>query len=172
MPADPLRIAFNKKTGLKLGRRLYSGNGEIYTIAGHSNRVVKIVIPYNDSEIKDVMCLCRYLKRSKTKCVVKLFQFGYLKVRNHINCYGEVDTAYYYVMEKLRKIPYTIANRILDQVTNYDNPVVRRHIPANVKTFVKSSDKLKYVYGDLHDGNIMKNSRGSIKFVDLEGFDF
>lgn len=172
-----LKPAFHEATGLKLGRKIYSGNGEIYTIQGHDDKVVKIVFTYDDPPSENLKLL-KYLKRSKNPAVVKLYHTGTMKVLEpgsgynsdvknmdyHVHCY-------YYVMEKLSLMPRQMRDHdfyiLADGV---ETGKVSSKARKSVKTFVKHAAKIKYYYGDLHAYNIMRAKNGSLKFVDLESF--
>src|ERR1700693_5240584 len=89
------REAFQKQTKLKLGKRLYTGNGDIFLLKGYPKRVVKIVYDsYDDCSTKDAVRILKYLQRSKNPAVVKIHRIGSFKY--------DGTTGYYYVMDKLK----------------------------------------------------------------------
>lgn len=163
-----LRPAFHKATGLNLDRKIYSGNGEIYTIRDHKDKVVKVVCAGSINPSKEIKFF-KYLKRNKNPAIVKLFQIGALKIRD--DCYSYY--CYYYVMERLKLMPpkmmYNDFGDLAEGVCGGSVPGGAR---KSIQTFVKNAKKIKYKYGDLHEYNVMRSKNGSLKFVDLESFYF
>jgi len=161
----PDAIAFQKRTGLKLGKRIYQGHGDIYKLKSYPNRLVKIVMNDGTDDIK----IIRYLYRSKNPAVVKLHKVGVL---NNIKTnYGDYKNYYYYVMDRLSLIPKKQRRNYVNEIQlalECDDDI--SHMPRKVNNFVNKAKKLKYFHHDIHDGNIMQDKRGQLKFVDLESF--
>ena len=160
---DSYREAFQKQTKLKLGKRLYSGNGDIFLLKNYPKRVVKVVYDsYDDCPVNKAIRILKYLQRSKNPAVVKLYRVGSFKY--------DSQTGYYYVMDRLKLLPNhqrdTYADVIRDEIEG--GPLL---VPdAKVKSFIRAARKIKYEYTDIHGYNIMLDKRGDIKFVDLESF--
>ena len=74
-------------------------------------------------------------------------------------------------MEKLSDIKWGRSDicRIADYL---DGKRIPTHTSKKIKSFVRKARSLKYKYGDLHGGNIMKSKRGALKFIDLESFTY
>jgi hypothetical protein len=162
----PDAIAFQKRTGLKLGNRIYQGHGDIYKLKNYSNRLVKIVPVDEPDDFK----IIRYLHRSKNPSVVKLHKVGVL--RNIKDEYGDVSSYYYYIMDKLSMIPKKCRQNYvneIDLVLSCGEPI-SNDIPRKIKYFINKARQLKYNHHDIHSHNIMQNKKGSLKFVDLESF--
>ena len=170
-----LRTAFQQATGLKLGRKIYDGGcAYLHKINGHDDKVVKIVITYAPPE-PEVIRLFKYLKRSKNPAVVKLHQYGVFKIKEKLSgpngIYYCDDYHYYYVMEKLSPLTKKLmAEPFKHLVDGLYQGRAKATAPRSVQTFVKRAIKLKYDYEDLHQYNVMRDKRGSLKFVDLESF--
>lgn len=157
---------FEKKSGLKLGKAVRGTYGLIYNLKDYPNRVVKIVGDWCAAITLETI---KTLKSLKGIPVVKVFQYGALS-----------DNYYYYVMERLRKIKgnsdwvYEMENwgSGSGDYVYYDCKL--SEAPPKVKTFFKAArttySKHGLRYDDLHGGNIMQNSRGVLKFIDLESF--
>lgn len=157
---------FQKRTGLRLGKRLYSGDGSIYQLLDHPTKVVKVVYSYR-ARTKRMMPILQYFKEVQTSAIVKLHEIGQFNIGSG---YGSKNY-YYYVMDRLKKIRRNVS--LVNRISTYiclREPIIKNESQA-VKMFVKKVSKLKYMHRDIHGGNIMKSSRGSLKFVDLESFD-
>lgn len=169
----PIEEAFEKKTKLTLGKRIYSGNGELYNIVGRPSKVVKIF--ESETAIKNTSKVFRYLKRTNNTSVVKIHQCGSFAIKGNFG----IVTNYYYVMDKLQPLPKPKHSGYW-----YDDPMVEEirevledkgcacRLEPKVKRFCKAALKLKYRHCDIHSGNIMVNKRGALKFVDLESFTY
>lgn len=153
---------FEKKTGLKLGSLLRGGNGKIYSLKKYPKRLVKIDHSLDLDDRRLLMKIIRYLKKTKNKAVVNLYEHGVL-----------VGGAHYYVMDKLASLKNKW-NRG-DQIASYlyGDPIPNTE-SQELKLFVKRARKLldEYGYGDIHGGNIMLDADGNYKFVDLESFTY
>lgn len=155
---------FEKATQYKLGRRIYSGDGVIYTLKGQPNRLVKI----NDRQIdrfKKIVKICK----ANNPSVVKIYDYG-----TFLNSYGE--KAYFYVMQKLKPLPHKdsdstndLMNLIEDASWNKEAPFF---VSDKLKQFILQSKKLKLEYRDVHSGNIMLDRFGNFKYIDLESFTY
>jgi hypothetical protein len=163
---SPDKLAFQKKTGLTLGKRIYSGHGDIYKLKNYPNRLVKIVEFDDLNDFK----IIKYLHRSKNPSVVKLHKVGVL--RNVKDEYGDVSSYYYYIMDKLSLIPKKCRQNYVNEIDLVLScgEYISNDIPRKIKYFVKKARQLKYDHHDIHSYNIMQNKKGSLKFVDLESF--
>lgn len=163
---DPRDYAvLEKKVRLKLGKRLYQGDGEIYELVNYPNRVIKIVCTYSP-RVGDNLKIIKHLQKSKTPAVVRIHKAGAFKTDTGGNYY-------YYVMDRLKpltgkKVYAKIINPVFHCVWD-GGPPPKNALPE-VKSFLKKVRSLPYHYGDIHAGNIMKTPRGALKFVDLESF--
>lgn len=153
---------FEKKTGLKLGPKLRNGNGVIYGLKNYRKRLVKIDESLDLDSRRFLMKIIRYLKKTKNKAVVNLYEHGVL-----------TGGAHYYVMDRLKplKDKWNKGEQISEYL--YDGIVPNKE-SAELKLFISRARRLldKYGYGDIHGGNIMMNDEGNYKFVDLESFTY
>jgi len=146
---------------LKLGRKLYSGDGDIFNLKDYPDRVVKVVSD-SYSTAQDALRVLKYLQRSKNPAVVKLYRVGSFK--------HESQAGYYYVMDKLKLFPRNQRENYADDIREALEAGRNPGSNVKVKSFIKAARQLKYEHTDIHSYNIMKDKRGNIRFVDLESF--
>lgn len=160
---------FQKRTGLKLGKVRYQGDGDVYPLKNYPNRLVKIVPHYNN-RLKKVLEILKYLQESKSPAVVKIHRIGHFTAPYYDNKKQEF---YYYIMDKLALLPRNNRSSLVNKIANalFDNNLDPK-APTKVKVFVNQARKLKYEYADIHEGNILRGKGGALKFIDLESFMF
>ena len=169
MPAldtKQLEKAFESFSGLKLGRTLAEGNGTIYALKGHSDKVVKVVFGGSQEYTNKMMRLIKRLKKLRSPAVVGIHQFGQFQTGP--------EPCYYYVMDRLSPLGRNIwhtGDLIFEYLGGEPMP---RNESGRIKSFVRKARKLeqRHPYGDIHGGNIMISKRGALKFVDLESFTY
>jgi len=134
----------------------HGGFGNVYSIKGHSNIVMKLSFCLTIKEAKKTQIVFDKIKTLKPKYVVKLFDYKFIKAKNR-------KTYFYYICEKLMPLDLSIdkikVNRFIDKYEEDENSKVRAYL-----------DKLDLYHYDLHDENIMKNSKNKFKIIDLDGF--
>jgi hypothetical protein len=166
---------FQKQTKLKLGRRIYSGDGNIYHIHNYPNRLVKIRST-RDTVLLGSVEILKYLKRSNNPSVVKIHNIGSFTTTRNGFVDGTLYTVYhyYYVMDKLKPLSRKNRRSKVVDITNFleEGKRLSKETSPQLKKFVSKARGLKYKYGDIHEYNIMQNTRGDLKFVDLESFMF
>lgn len=170
---DPLVKKFQQETNLTLGKRIYSGDGDIYQLKDHPNKVVKIVWCYTASICPKRVKLLEDLQKINNASVVRIHKVGSFTTDITADT-GTADHYYYYVMDKLSLIPRRGRR---SQVTHIaialeEEAPVPSKATNRVKYFIRNARRLPYSYEDIHEWNIMATKRGSFKFVDLESFMF
>ena len=181
----PAEITFQAQTGLQLGKKIYSGNGNVYRLKGYPARLAKIASAYSDSVLRRTIKVLRYLKRNQSPAVVKIYQMGHFMAK--LGYDGAPNTQlyyFYYVMEKLRLLPasgrekkvWTIGAHLdndqyyIERLQEMGETTDSVRLPPKVRTFINRARALKYSHTDIHDWNIMQDKRGTLKFIDLESF--
>lgn len=161
---DRSKVLFlEKQCGFKIGKRIYAQNGAWLFISG--NYVVKVYQTnsyYTFDKIKPVL---EWVAATKPKNVTKVFNYG--------NFFLEGQEYYFYVMEQLNKLPETYDQELVGIVSSYgllSDQESFKLLAPKVRNFVRAYSHAKFAYHDLHEGNIMIDKRGTLKFVDLEGF--
>lgn len=166
---DLMRQAFEKASGLKLNKLIYSGDGEVFTLKDKPKQLVKIVATWEDKDhLMSRFRMLKTLKKINNGAVVKLHKIGIFRV-SLFNSLSDIDHYYYYVMDKLKTGLTDAQCNLIEEVLK-DGARLPQKVPLSLKTFVKMAKKLPYFYDDIHSGNILKNQRGSLKFIDLESF--
>lgn len=157
---EPHEVAFEKATKLKLGKRMYSGDGDIYQLKGYPNRLVKIVY-YNADRFAKIKKVCS----SKNASIVKIHKCGTFT--------SNKSKSYYYIMDKLKPLPNEYEDTVIDIIGDFSfTKKYPYFISKKLKSFLASTSKLKYKYADIHSGNIMLDRFGNFKYIDLESFTY
>lgn len=153
---------FEKATKYKLDRKLYEGDGAIYTLKGQPGKVVKI----NDRNVDRFKKIAKICKANNSS-VVKVYDYGMFRDPNG-------QKAYFYVMQKLKPLPnkddgYSgeLMSLIEESSWSGDIPFF---LSDKLKQFLVQSKKLKVRYRDVHSDNIMLDRYGNFKYIDLESF--
>ena len=168
-PLTPPEKLLEKKTGLKLGKRIYHVyDCAVYAIHGQPNRLVKLVSPDEACDVRGRMKCLKNIVKQNNPGVVKVFQLGSFTIRS-----GEFEGQhYFYVMRRLKplkiKSKAIIIDRLAEAIENHTRPTIT--IPRKLLDLVEQVKPLKLAYWDMHSGNIMQDSSGKCKFIDLEGF--
>lgn len=164
--------AFHYKTGIKLGRKIYSGNGDIYHLIGYCARLVKIDHSYRTfnelKEMKSIVDKLKYLHKQNNPSVVKLYDVGTFKHSRN----GDVHHAYYYIMEKLNLLPHKGRWHLVSDLraTIESNIPLDPAHPRKFHRFIERAQQLSLIHSDLHEYNLMVDKKGTPKFIDLESF--
>ncbi len=168
------KAKIEKLVKLNFGSGIYNTRGaRIFNLKRFSSRVIKIVQmsdEYGDSYHADnyrkLKTIIAWAKKNKNPGVVKVFKFGKFKV--------EGEEYYYYVMEKLEKLPNKLySDDFIDLLLQaYSGTYYKftEFLDPKIKRFISHAHAMPFNYIDLHQGNIMKTKSGSLKFVDFEGF--
>lgn len=156
--------ALEKIVGCKIGKLIYHGYENRVFLS--NNKILKIVEIGGYFTWSKIFPVLHWAKTTKPKHVSKIFNFG------SFSFYGK--EYYFYVMEKLNKLPSTYDEELSAILLAYlDYPATTENVKLlsnKVGGIVKANSEMKYVYHDIHSGNIMMDKRGTLKFVDLEGF--
>lgn len=161
-------LNFQRKTGYKLGKNIYSADGivALYRLVGHPDKVVKIASDIYGPATDTILDRLEYLKKANNPSVVKIYKYGKLTT-------SATGNTYYYIMQKLEKVPAQYASELASQIYRaVECGLKPRKQSKKLKMFLKNISKLKYQYLDVHSANIMQNSVGNYKFIDLESFAF
>jgi hypothetical protein len=136
--------------------------------------VIKIVTitnihdDYHKDNYKKLKSIISWVKKSNSSSVAKVFEFGKFKL------FG--IEYYYYVMEKLEKLPRKyqtdrFSDLICDTYLYDDDSRLVDFLDPTIRKFISRAQSMPFKYLDCHKGNIMKSKSGNLKFVDLEGFE-
>jgi hypothetical protein len=170
---SPPEAKFQKLTGIKLGKVMYEGDGNVYPIRGQRGRLVKIV-PSDRQGIQNAMEVLEYLYHSKSPAVVRLHQIGHFKAPYDYGNGRNMWYYYYYVMDKLKEMPRSGRHEKIIKIGSsiYNKSPLHPRTSPKLKSFIEAARQLKYSYGDVHEYNILQNKNGELKFIDLESFMF
>jgi len=148
-----------------LGKKIRARGGWIWNL--DNNRVIKVVGDTDKYFGKRFMNLLDYLQKIDSPAVVKIHDFGPLNIK------GEKCSFWFYVMDKLKPIPYDCYEDVFDDLL-VDFYLSKKKSPVFISNefnvFLKEAKKLKYKYNDLHSRNVMIDNEGKFKFIDLESF--
>jgi hypothetical protein len=158
---------------LNFGRKIYScGNAKIFELKKYSARVIKIVLmtddfdDYHEQNYVKLKSIIAWAKKNNNPSVAKVFKFGKFKLGG--------NEYYYYVMEKLEKLPSKLySDDFIDlMLVVYVDGIYKftEFLEPRIKKFIDGAQAMPFQYIDLHQGNIMKAKNGNLKFVDFEGF--
>jgi hypothetical protein len=172
----PEQREFQNHSGLKLGRRIYRGDGCIYRLDKYPNRVVKIA--ENHRSRFNSLGILEYIMNSKNPAIVKLYKIGSFTAIRRVEGKSVEQKYYYYVMDKLKLIPIGLRESKVSAIETAlyfpeNKEYIKqyeRYMTSKVKTFITHARKIKYTYYDFHEWNIMQNKKGALKFIDLESF--
>lgn len=149
---------FEKDTGFKIGKIIAEGNGTIYAIKDHPDKVVKISTFDSYNTTKRFFNYLIKVKKLKGFPASRIYKFGKLP-----------GGYYYYVMDKLKPLNVRESNTV-----NMCDDIYDLDLSNKMVKFLRAaqyySKKHKLTYGDWHSYNIMKDNKGNYKFVDLESF--
>jgi hypothetical protein len=172
----PEQREFQNHSGLKLGRRIYQGDGCIYRLHKYPDRVVKIAENYRHRF--NSLGILEYIMNSKNPAIVKLYKIGSFTAIRRVEGKSVEQEYYYYVMDKLKLIPIGLRESKVSAIETAlyfpeNKEYIKqyeRYMTSKVKTFITHARKIKYTYHDFHEWNIMQNKKGALKFIDLESF--
>ena len=163
-----------KLVKLNFGSEIYNVRGaRIFNLKRFSSRVIKVVQmtddygdDYHSNNYIKLKKIIAWAKKNNNPGVAKVFKFGKFKVAG--------IEYYYYVMEKLKKLPNSLYNDdFIDLLLQAYSGTYYRFtdfLDPKIKKFISHAQAMPFHYLDLHQGNIMKDKSGSLKFVDFEGF--
>lgn len=167
---DQLERYLQQKSGLQLNKRIYSVyDCAVYSIKNDPTMLLKLVsLPIEENNLRGRLAVLRYLIKQGNPGIVKVFQLGSFIIRS-----GKFKGRYYfYTMERLFPLKIKRKNNIIDhlaEVMETGKPTEAK-IPRKLLELVRQVKPLKYSYWDCHSGNIMVDSSGNPKLIDLEGF--
>ncbi|MFA6609072.1 MAG: hypothetical protein WCT07_04170 [Candidatus Paceibacterota bacterium] len=151
----------------KLGRPIRCRSGWLWHLKNKPNRIIKVTQDDSDAKLGDKFDkLLGYLVEINSSSVVKVYEFGSIKIENEA-------PYYYHVMERLFPIPKN-KDEIWIQDILFEYYYHRKSIPVfctkNIQEFLIKIKQLKFKYNDLHSRNIMLDRCGKMKLIDLESF--
>ncbi len=162
-----------KLVKLKFGKRIYcTGAAWVFNLTRYSSRVIKIVKmtddfdDYHERNYVKLKSIIAWAKKNSNPSVAKVFKFGKFKL--------DGNEYYYYVMEKLEKLPNKFySDDFIDLIlVVYVDGIYKftEFLEPRIKKFIDGAQAMPFQYIDLHQGNIMKSKSGNLKFIDFEGF--
>ena len=169
------KTKIEKLLNLNLGSSIYDcGDARVFNLKKYNSRVIKIVTvtsedtEYHQKNYKKLKTIISWAKKNSNPGVAKIFAFGKFKLSG--------IEYYYYVMEKLEKLPRKYQNErfseLICEAYLYDSDSqLIDFLDPKIKRFITWALEMPFKYLDCHSGNIMKNKNGNLKFVDLEGFE-
>jgi hypothetical protein len=172
----PEQREFQNHSGLKLGRRIYRGDGCIYRLDKYPNRVVKIA--ENHRNRFNSLGILEYIMNSKNPAIVKLYKIGSFTAIRRVEGKSVEQKYYYYVMDKLKLMPARFREGKVSAIETAlynprDKELIKdyeKYMTPKVKAFITHARKIKYTYYDFHEWNIMQDKKGKLKLIDLESF--
>lgn len=173
----------------EIGKFLGKGNfGEVYEVQGE-NSVIKIGMVRNESEINKILDNLQDMQRRSSRILPEILDYGSLCEVD----YGGPKWTFYYVVERLYPINTKLVNLFNEVLTSRDindrierlklnidrklklktgrDPFMDKYSVEELEQVLDIYEKMKK-HGihqrDMHGGNIMRNSDGKLKIIDLE----
>jgi hypothetical protein len=192
----PLCIKFcPSQLPVSTGERIGDGaDGEVFSIAGCPNKVIKLGVLYDQSDIdekfKNIQRVLDYIKDTRPHAYVRVYEHKYFGKYSRDMVDWPKPTQdfilYYYIMEKLiklsedeKKVFHTILShedRKIDK--NYSLKKIDEMLKSmrrgldfdeeRVILFCNNLKKTSVVQNDLHTRNLMKDETGNFKIIDLD----
>lgn len=181
------------KLPVPLGERLGDGaDGEVLTIMGQPDRVIKLGIIYDNPSrglgvYKDIQRVLDYLIATPTEAHVRVYERGFLGTYSRYVHQGEQEfLMYYYIMEKLEKISEDERKVFHSILSHEDRKIVKNYSADQIKEMLHGMSqgldfdqervilfcqRLKQApisHRDLHVRNIMKDAVGDFRLIDLD----
>lgn len=148
------------------------GATEIFSLKDDPHKVVKITFGLSEIEIQKLFDKLDQFKKDPWGILVKLFSYEFIGY----NLFRQREPLYYIMMEKLEPVTYQEYEDLVKGIDQYGwirrDPDTKYQPTPQVTYFAKQYYASPYTFDDWHDGNIMKNSNGEYKFVDLESLHF
>ncbi len=176
----------------EIGKFLGKGNfGEVYEVQGESS-VIKIGMVRSESEIHKILNNLQDMQRRGAGILPEILDYGSLCEVD----FGGPKWTFYYVIEKLYPISEKMVNLFNEVLTSREIDDRMKRLKLNIERKISpkgerpgrdlymekySLEDLEKVlnlyekmkkYGvhqrDMHGGNVMQNSEGDLKIIDLE----
>jgi serine/threonine protein kinase len=128
-------------------------------------KVCKILHLQNQSiSSRKIKNLFDYLHKENNSSIVQIHEYGFDKRKEY----------FFYSMEKLNKISWrnsTIADQIIKEFcVLHRTKSIPKIFEERYFNFIFNIRKLKYLYRDIHNDNVMIDLMGNYKLIDLESF--
>jgi hypothetical protein len=185
------------KLPVKTDKRLGDGaDGEVLSIEGSSDKVLKLGILYERHDyglneyFKHIQRVLKYFTESQPQPYVHVYESGYLGTYSRPMPYwkaGKQDfIIYYYVMEKLEKISED-ERKVFHSILSHEDRGIEKNFSQEkihemlegmrrgldfdaekVTLFCNNIKTAPVSHLDLHVRNIMKDTAGNFKLIDLD----
>jgi hypothetical protein len=176
------------QTGARLGE---GADGEVFSIVGDPLKVIKLGVLYerNDRSLfecfKQIEGALNYLIESQPEAYARVYHHSnlgtYIRKSN-----GQRFVIYHYIMEKLEKISED-ENRIFHSILSHEDRGIEKKFSLGkidemlqgmkraldfdtekVMLFCNNIHRASMSHLDIHTRNIMKDSTGTFKLIDLD----
>lgn len=170
-------------------------DGEVLTIAGQPDKVIKLGVIYEHPNreltvYKQVQRVLDYTMTTQPEAFVRVYEHGYLGTYTRKIVEWRKDhqdfLLYYYIMEKLNKISEDEKKVFHTIISHEDRGINKNYSPEKIREMLQgmsrgldfNADKVilfcqnlqanQVVHEDLHPRNILKNADGNFKLIDLD----
>lgn len=185
------------KLPVKPDTRLGEGaDGEVFSIEGEPNKVLKLGILYErhdrgfTSYYKQIQSVLDYLIANHSDAYARVYEHGFLgsfsRKMEHWRSGEQKFIIYYYIMEKLNKISEDESRVFHSILSHEDRGIEKNFSPEKIHEMLQGMgrgldfdvekvtlfcDKIKKAaisHLDIHVRNIMKDGAGNFKLIDLD----
>ena len=171
-------------------------DGEVFSIAGDQNRVLKLGILYErhdrgfTSYYKQIQKVLDYLIANHPDAYARVYEHGFLgsfsRKMEHWRSGEQKFIIYYYIMEKLNKISED-ENKVFHSILSHEDRGIEKNFsPEKIREMLEGMGRgldfdaekvtlfCNNIKGapishlDIHVRNIMKDDAGNFKLIDLD----
>ncbi len=171
-------------------------DGEVFSIVGDSNRVLKLGILYERHDrgflnyYHQIERVLQYLIASQPDAYARVYEHGFLgsysRKMEHWRNGEQKFIIYYYIMEKLNKISEDESRVFHSILSHEDRGIEKNFSPEKIREMLEGMsrsldfdaekvtlfcNKIKSApvsHLDIHVRNIMKDDAGNFKLIDLD----
>lgn len=172
-------------------------DGEVFSIAGDDNKVLKLCILYEqrgtntfERSYKHIQSVLEYFLKTQPLPYARVYEYGDLGFYSRKNVSFRNGTQrfgiYYYTMEKLEKITEDESKVFHSILSHEDRGIEKNYSPDKVREMLRGMscgldfdvEKVTLFYEnirsapvshlDIHVRNIMKDRLGDFKLIDLD----
>jgi hypothetical protein len=189
------QLCYDKLSVIPLERIGDGADGEVLSVQGQPDRVIKLGIIYDhpSRELKayqQIQSVLDHVMSIQPIAYVRVYEHGYLGTysRKIIDHYKDMQEflMYYYIMEKLEKISED-EKKVFHSILSHEDRGISKNFSVKkiadmlhgmsrgldfdaekVILFCNNLRAAKINHQDLHQRNIMKNNDGDYKIVDLD----
>ncbi len=167
-------------------------DGEVFTIAGDDNTVIKLCVIYEYNEdceslYEKTRSNLLFIMENKPSAYVRVYTHGYLGSSTRpFDTKIQKFIIHYYTMEKLCKISEDEC-KVFSSILSYEDCGIKNNYSmqkiqeilaglsrgldfdaGKVTLFCNNIEAAPIIYNDLHILNIMKDASGNFKLIDLD----